>query len=245
MTLNTNGWPHSRLWRFLYIPRVPEPEAMADEAEASAYESQVAEPNLSQSDQRLVNRVLAHRPVRDVVDIGTGPGQIPVLLTKSSPDLSVIGVDLSEAMLALARRNAAEAGVDNRVHFIRAEATRTCLPAHSADVVICNSALHHFTAPVSVFNEMHRLLRPGGLAVIRDLLRPSRFLSAAHIAFFGRHYRGKTRALFGVSVLAAYTVAEVRELIAESNLAGAKVFREDMVHLIASYQAKAPVGLRI
>jgi ubiquinone/menaquinone biosynthesis C-methylase UbiE len=100
------------LWSFMCFPRVP--EAVADEQEASIYESQAAEKYLAANVRRIVKRVLRRSQLRQVVDIGTGPGQIPVLLAQSDSSVSVVGADLSEAMLELARENATRAGVESR-----------------------------------------------------------------------------------------------------------------------------------
>jgi ubiquinone/menaquinone biosynthesis C-methylase UbiE len=213
--------------------RQPEPEAMDDGGEAVDYGTQADEPYLRHLDGRFVARALRTKPLDVVVDVGTGPGQIPVDLAAQRPALRVIALDLSLAMLALGRAHAARGGVGNRVWFVRGNGESIPLSSHCADLVICNSTLHHFADPVRVFDEMHRVLKPGGQVLIRDLRRPALAWCGAHVAFFGRHYRGRMRELFGVSVRAAYTVPELRAVIARSRLAGTVVSREGPVHLVA------------
>jgi len=206
---------------------------MDDGGEAVDYGTQADEPYLRRLDRRFVARALAADPRGLVVDVGTGPGQIPVDLAAERPALRVIALDLSLAMLALGRAQAERRGVGDRVWFVRGNGESIPLPSQCAGLVICNSTLHHLADPVRVFDEMHRVLTPGGRVLIRDLRRPARAWCRAHVAFFGRHYRGRMRQLFGVSVRAAYTVPELRTVIARSRLAGTPVSREGPVHLVA------------
>jgi len=218
--------------RWFFVPRVPEPEVMESNEEAEAYGSAAAQAYLDRLDNTFVDHARS-LGVRSGValDVGTGPGQIPIKLALKLPQLEIVGIDLSEAMLARARKAAAAAGVDSQVRFEMGDARGLPFPDHHFDLVICNSLLHHAADPLATLNELARVARPRGALLLRDLRRPSAFAFPFHIAWFGRHYRGLMRRLFAASVRAAYTLPELEDLLVRSKIVGGGVFRRGQSHI--------------
>lgn len=133
--------------------------------QATAY---ATNPNIIDSDWAL-RLVQAAQPAPEsrVLEVATGPGY--VALAFASVAREVVGVDLTDAPLAIARQNQAERGVTN-VSFESADAKQLPFEDGSFDLAVCRLALHHFDLPEKVFSEMVRVCRPGGKIAVEDMI---------------------------------------------------------------------------
>jgi len=105
-----------------------------------------------------------------VLDLGSGGGIDVILSAKRvGPNGVAYGLDMTDEMLALARRNAADAGVTN-VHFLKGIIEQIPLPADSVDVVISNCVINLSTDKAAVLTEIARVLRPGGRVGVSDIV---------------------------------------------------------------------------
>jgi SAM-dependent methyltransferase len=155
-----------------------------------------------------------------VLDLGSGGG-IDVLLSaqRVGPSGTVYGLDMTDEMLALAQRNAREAGVRN-VHFLKGLIEAVPLPAESVDVVISNCVVNLSPEKDKVLAEIVRVLRPGGRVGITDVVAEDR-LTRADRAERGSHVG---------CVAGALSVSEYREGLAEVGLADVEV---EFTHRVA------------
>lgn len=204
------------------MKRIPEPEIMGAEEEATVYELA----DFSEVNQAFANRVLevVPQPSGVLLDFGCGPGNILMRLHTGAPKFFLIGVDGSQAMIALAVKRIREEGLQNTIHFVQGDAKKICFPPNSLDVVISNSLVHHLFDPCPFWEEIRRVSKPGGIVLIRDLSRPSTPEASWDIV---EKYSGTEpqllKDLFFHSLKASFTVAEVGEHLAQTGLHGLEV----------------------
>jgi SAM-dependent methyltransferase len=112
-----------------------------------------------------------------VLDLGSGGG-IDVILSarRVGPTGLAFGLDMTDEMLALARRNADEAGTRNAI-FLKGIIEEIPLPADSVDVVISNCVINLSTEKVRVLTEIARVLKPGGRVGVSDVVAEDRLTS--------------------------------------------------------------------
>ncbi len=117
--------------------------------------------------ERLAD-VLDLRAEQRVLDIAAGPGATARLLATRC-DVHVDGIELNEATVDRARRDAENAGLSHAVHFHTADAERIPLPAAEFDGVVCECAFCTFPDKPTAAAEFARVLRPGGKMGITDI----------------------------------------------------------------------------
>jgi arsenite methyltransferase len=135
-----------------------------------------------------------------VLDLGSGGG-IDVLLSakRVGPSGKAYGLDMTDEMLELARRNAADAGAVN-VEFIKGHIEAIPLPVNSIDVVISNCVINLSPDKPAVIREIYRVLRPGGRLGISDVVAEDRLT----------HQQRQERGSYVGCIAGALSVAEYR-----------------------------------
>ncbi|RKU34053.1 SAM-dependent methyltransferase [Candidatus Poribacteria bacterium] len=208
--------------------RIVEQEVMDTAEAAEAYDAMAH----GEVDNAFVERVLA-LGAKDghFLDVGTGPAQIPILLAQRCPDIRITAIDLSKEMLNIAKRHVAAAELAARITLEHVDAKALPYPDNTFDGLISNSIVHHIHDSLRALQEMSRVVKPGGLVLIRDLVRPETPEEAQ--AFVDKYAAEDTpyqQKLYYDSFLAAFTIAEVNEMLEEMDLPRAVVVQSTDRH---------------
>jgi SAM-dependent methyltransferase len=130
----------------------------------------------------LFNRVGLERTAR-CLDVGCGGGDVAVALARRVPEGSVVGIDVDQAKIDLARAEAAEAGVDN-VEFRLQDVTGPVTAGDMFDVVYARFVLTHLPDPATALTNLRRRLVPGGVLIVEDIDCTGHFCQPDSSAFW-------------------------------------------------------------
>lgn len=150
------------------------------------------------------------------LEIGHGPGYLGLEWLKRSEGTVLTGLDISPDMHALACHNADAYGFSDRVEYHLGNGDHLPFETGYFDAVFTNGSLHEWCNPCGTFNEIWRVLKPGGTYYISDLRRDMNFFVRSFL-WLGTKPTA-IRPGLKTSIDAAYTPAELRDLAAGSNL---------------------------
>ncbi len=216
------------------MKRILEPEYMDTSEESDSYDAM----DNSAANARVVDDFLAFRATcvkagtaqalggsfKHVLDLGTGPADIPILLADRVAELRLVGVDAAATMLDIARPKVQSAGYASRIELHQADVKALPFEDGSFDAVFSNTILHHIPRPSEFLAEAKRVLAADGILFVRDLVRPSS--EAALQALVNEHVANGTpshKKLFAESLHAALTLDELRHVADSVGLQDAKV----------------------
>lgn len=210
------------------IPRKLEPEVMDTPQEAADYDAMAhSEPN-----RRFVERLIELGAHGRMLDIGTGPGHIPLMVCETLPEAHVVAIDLAHHMLEIAERHRAASPVGARVEFRIGDAKQLEFADGEFDTVFSNTILHHIRDPRPMLREAWRVLRPGGVLLIRDLFRPKDNVTVERLVdLYAAGMSVSQRGLLRDSLHAAFTPEELRDLVDECGLTGVEVVIDSDRHM--------------
>ena len=152
------------------------------------------------------------------LEIGPGPGYLGLEWLKNTEGTTLKGLDISEDMLAIAGRNAAEYGLTDRVEYVKGDARGMPFENDYFDAVFSNGSLHEWARPGEIINEVARILKPGGRYCISDLKRNMNSLLKWFMWLMTRPKEIRPGLI--TSINAAYTVSEIKELLTVTQLEG-------------------------
>lgn len=127
--------------------------------------------NMCRKDYPDVLAEVRKRPFTDLLDAGCGTGAMLDLFKKDIPGKNYTGIDLSEKMIAVAKRKKLDG-----VRFVSGDCENLPFEENSFDVVTCSMSFHHYPNPEKFFESLNRVLRPGGRLILRDMATKSNAL---------------------------------------------------------------------
>ncbi len=181
-------------------------------------------------------------PPARILEVAPGPGYFAIELAKLG-DYEITGLDISKTFIEIATANAAKAGV--RVDFRHGNASSMPFADDSFDFLVCSAAFKNFTEPKRALEEMYRVLRPGGRALIVDL-RGDAPQGAINQAVKSMHIGPVnaiiTKLTFRFMLLKrAYTGSSFEKLVAETKFSGVQIREEQIaLEILLTKNGKGP-----
>ena len=200
--------------------RVPGQEGIPSPAVVDAYQKVTSLPHVQALYRWLARRALWKVPAAGVVlDIGCGPGHFIAELVKRGPRLTLVGLDASSEMLAVAADRYGDLG--GRVAWQQGTVEALPFPDRYFDLVASTHSMHEWSDPLLALNEVARVLKPDGRFMIYDLRRD--MAGFAWVTIWLAQRLVAPRALSSMdepvgSVRAAHTPREIVELARKSQL---------------------------
>jgi len=200
------------------LHRQAEPELMDETEEAYAY----ALADFADVNAAFVDRLCElseDLPEAMALDLGTGPGDIPVRVARAKPGWRIWAVDASWAMLEHAKEAYSKANTVSSMGLLMSDAKVLPICNHCLDVVFSNSILHHINQTAMLWNDIKRVAKPGALVFLRDLARPASASDALDIV--RKHAAKESQLLreeYYRSLLSAYTVDEIQDQLETAGL---------------------------
>ena len=215
------------------MKRTLEPELMDDPEQALAY----ARADFEKENQGFVDRFREYFPEfteGHILDLGCGPGDIPVRFARALPSCRITGVDASEPMIRLAGVAVKQAGLTDRITF-RCERFQGVSLVEAVDAAASNSLLHHVPNPLQFWYRLRQLVKPGSPVLVMDLLRPDSPEEAqAIVDCYAAKEPEILRRDFFRSLLASFTEDEVAAQLAEMKLSRLIIDVVDDRHWVVS-----------
>jgi ubiquinone/menaquinone biosynthesis C-methylase UbiE len=207
------------------MERVPESEAIDELADARRFNEFMGGNRFRQQEYRQLARdavSLGVPPRGKVLDVGTGPGYVAIEVARllQGTGSQVVGMDLSGPMLALAAGNAASVGLNGVLTWRAGDAKAMPFDDGEFDLIVCNDSLHHWEDPQPVFDEIARVLKPGGKCLVRDSKRLQKWTARLFARLIGWLIPADFRGHYWNSIQSSYTAEELRAVLERSRLQG-------------------------
>ena len=162
-----------------------------------------------------------------ILDLGTGPGYLPIEIVRRAPDINIIGVDLCRQLIQMAQANAAKAGLSHQLSFEVGNAAGLHFDNATFDMVISTGMLHSLNHPVAVLKEIYRVLKKGGEAWIYDPANVTPYIDKgkwkASLNFRERSFLWFFKLLGLHKPIAAYTREQVIPMIEATDFESCKI----------------------
>lgn len=203
------------------MKRILEPELMDDPDQAAAY----AGPDLNNVFWLFVQ--FFHKYFPDftpndaILDLGCGPGAIPLRLARIFPDCELHCVDGAARMLEKGEEAALRESLENQVLFFHGILPdKVSLPRDHYSVIISNSFLHHLADPIILWDAIHKYCQPNAAILVMDLLRPDSEEDARLIVDkYVPNSQPSLRQDMLLSLCAAFTMDEIAAQLQQAGLA--------------------------
>jgi len=198
------------------MERILEPEIMDNKKQVIAYAKAV----FSLSNQMFVDKLIAdyYSRLKNVLDIGCGPADVPIRLAKAMPSVYITAIDASDPMIQFARKQVNKAGLEKQIKVIKGHLPGLVLE-NKYDAILSKDLLHHLPNPMVFWDEVKHLAKGETVIYVIDLFRPRSKEEARNIV---ESVSGNETPIlkqdFYNSLLAAFTINEIKAQLCEAEL---------------------------
>jgi ubiquinone/menaquinone biosynthesis C-methylase UbiE len=168
-----------------------------------AYAREAKSPFMRMGYSVIVNGITRRGVKGKFLEVGSGPAVLTTMVVRAIPKAHITAVELSPAMITVAKERVESEGLADRIDFVQGDATDARLldQLGQFDLVYSTYSLHHWDDPETVIKNLLRAVAPGGTLLIHDLRRVWWL------------YWIPSQEGFFISIRAAYTPAEIRDLL--------------------------------
>ena len=214
------------------IERTPEPDLMNDITQAEAYAAtDFSEPH--DAFARMFSERFPDFESGAVLDLGCGTADVIVRFARMYPYTSITGIDGAGAMLSIAKKEIKQERLSERIKLHKCILPDNELSLTKFDAVISNSLLHHLKDPIVMWDTIKKCAKENAPVFAMDLMRPESEVRAGEL--LEMHASDAPEILqkdFYNSLLASYTLDEVKEQLKDSGLSNLTVEAVSDRHLI-------------
>jgi len=124
--------------------------------------------------KKVLEKVIQHKPT-SILDIATGTGDLAIKFSEKSDASKIIGLDISEGMLAVARKKILNTNLENKVEFIKGDSEALPFNDNTFDAITVSFGIRNFETLEKGLSEIYRVLKPKGLFIILETSVPTKF----------------------------------------------------------------------
>ncbi len=179
----------------------------------------------------LAQEIVAELNSGIILDVGTGPGYLPMEIVKRAKCITVVGVDATVKMIQIAHRRAKTQGLAYRLTFFVGNAYSLMFEDNAFDMVISTGVLHAWKDPVRALRECHRVLKPGGVAWILD---PAQIFAGRNLELWCHSLSWWEKAVYKIHSWSpsagrpcTFSLEEVKNLLAKTPFVDGEVEQRD------------------
>ncbi|MCB0457331.1 MAG: bifunctional demethylmenaquinone methyltransferase/2-methoxy-6-polyprenyl-1,4-benzoquinol methylase UbiE [Flavobacteriaceae bacterium] len=125
--------------------------------------------------RKKVVKLVQQRNPQSILDIATGTGDLALQFAEKTNAARIVGLDLSDGMLSVAKKKAAKKLLDSKVEFIKGDSEALPFDDHSFDAISVSFGIRNFDNLEKGLAEIHRVLAPGGLFIVLETSVPTKF----------------------------------------------------------------------
>lgn len=160
------------------------------------------------------------------LEIGPGPGYLGLEWLKKTNGTQLKGMEISPDMINIAKRNAKEYGLEDRIDYVNGDAQKIPFDDNMFDAVFTNGSLHEWSEPLRIFSEIKRVLKTDGRFFVSDLRRDMNVLMKSLMWLMTNPKEIRPGLI--TSINASYTVAEITDILKQSGLVNFEIRQNAM-----------------